>query len=88
MNVENRATKLYLKSKSPKEVMDLLELYEIPSPYKEVLITVCIHNKEGYSGVDFLSENFNINLSYWTFVRRVKESLHKFKVAHDYHVCQ
>ena len=86
MNVENRATKLYLKSKSHREVLQLLDDYKIPSPYKEVLITVCVYNKEGYAGVDFLSENFNINLSYWTFVRRVKESLHKFKVAHDY--CQ
>ena len=86
MNVENRATKLYLKSKSPREVMQLLEDYKIPSPYKEVLITVCIHNKSGFEGMDFLSENFGINYSYWTFVRRVKESLDKFKKAHDY--CQ
>lgn len=82
MNVENRAIKVYLKSLAPNAVLKLLDDYNIPSPYREILITVCIHRKEGFAGIDFLSEEYDINLSYWTFVRRVKESLELFRKAH------
>lgn len=87
MNIENRAVKVYLKSLAPNELLALLDKYNIPSPYKEILITVCIYNKSGFAGVDFLAEHYNIHLSYWTFVRRVKEALNVFRTAHRYN-CQ
>lgn len=83
MNIENRATKIYLKSLPPLEALSLLHKYKIPSPYKEVLIAACIERKEGFAGCDFLTESYNIHLSYWTFVRRLKEALDMFRKSHS-----
>lgn len=82
MNEDNRATKIFLKSLAPNEALKLFEEYNIPSPYKEVLITVCINRKEGFAGIDFLEENFKISLGYWTFGRRLKEGLEIFRKSH------
>ena len=70
---------MYIKSLPPIEAIHKIELYQIPSPYKEVLITACVHRKEGYLGCDFLRDNFKINLEYWTFGRRLKTALEMFR---------
>ena len=41
MNIDNRATKLYIKELAPIQALELLDIYKIPSPYKEVLIVSC-----------------------------------------------
>jgi hypothetical protein len=82
MNIERRATKLYLKDLPPVEAYRRIDEYKIPSPYREVLFAV-INRKEGFSGCDYLSENFHINMSYWTFGRRLKEALDMFRKSNS-----
>ncbi len=75
MNIERRATKVYLKSLSPLTAIDLINRCKLPSPWREVLLCACVDRKEGFAGVDHLENQYGISLSYWTFVRRFKESL-------------
>lgn len=82
MNIENRGTKLYLKTLAPVKVYELLDMYKIPSPYKEVLITACVERKEGFQGIKYLAEHYQIYFEYWTFGRRLKEGLEMFRRSH------
>lgn len=82
MNIENRATKLYLKNLPPLKAIQLIEDYKIPSPYKEVLISACVVRKEGFAGMDYLSETYNIHIEYRTFVRKLREGLEMFRRSH------
>ena len=82
MNIENRATKLYIKELAPIQALELLDEYKIPSPYKEVLIVSCIERLDGFKAVDRLAEKYHIYIGYWTYVRRLKESLTMFRKSH------
>lgn len=82
MNIENRATKLYLKNLPPLKAIQFIEDYKIPSPYKEVLITACVERKEGFVGMSILSEKYNINIEYRTFSRKLGEALEMFRRSH------
>lgn len=84
MNIERRRIKIYLKSLAPIEVYETLESYRIPSPYKEILITACIYNKEGFEGCDFMEEKFKIHIGYWSFVKKLKEALEKVQKTYEY----
>ena len=89
MNIENRATKLYLKSLPPLTVYKLLDEYKIPSPHREILITTCVEGKEGYKGMKHLAETYHLYIEYWTLGRRLKEALEKFRISHStYYKCQ
>jgi hypothetical protein len=81
MNIENRATKIFLKELPPVEVYRLLDEFKIPSPHKEVLIAL-INRKEGFEACDYLSETYHINLGYWTYGRRLKEALTMFRKSY------
>jgi len=82
MNIENRATKLYLKNLPPLKAIEFIETYKLPSPYKEILITACVERKEGFVGMDYLSEKYNINIQYRTFGRKLREALEMFRRSH------
>lgn len=83
MNIDNRATKVYLKSLAPVEAIDLVNKYLIPSPQKECLIAM-INGKEGFEGCDYLEEKYQIHIGYWTFGRRLKEGLKIFRLSKKY----
>lgn len=55
-----------------------IEDYKIPTPYKEILIAL-VNRKEGYEALDYLAEKFSIHMGYWTYGRRLKESLQMFR---------
>lgn len=82
MNLENRATKLYLKNLAPLQAIELIEKYKIPSPYKEVLIVSCIERRKDFDAINHLEEHYNINLSYRTYVRRLRDGLEMFRKSH------
>ena len=88
MNIENRATKIYLKSLPPLTVYNLLDSYKIPSPFKEILITVCVNKKEGFPAMNYLAKEYNIHIEYWTLGRRLKEALEMFRESHRTYYCQ
>lgn len=83
MNIDNRATKVYLKSLAPIEALDQIERYKIPSPQKECLIAM-INGKEGFEGCDYLEDVYKIHIGYWTFVRRLKDGLEIFRKSKKY----
>lgn len=83
MNIDNRATKVYLKSLAPIEAYDIINKLLIPTPQKECLIAM-LNGKEGFAGCDFLSEHYGINIGYWTFGRRLKEGLEIFRKSKKY----
>lgn len=84
MNIENRATKIYLKSLPPLTVKKLVNQYEIPSPYKEILITICAEHISGFKALDHLEEKYNIRIEYWTLVRYFKIGLEMFRKSHSH----
>ena len=82
MSIERRATKIYLKELPPLTVLELLDKYHIPSPYKEILIAICVERLNVYSAVDFLSEEYNINIGYWNLRKKTSEALDIFRKSH------
>ena len=81
MNIENRATKLYLKSLPPVTAYKLLDKYKIPTPYKEVLVCACILRLTDFQAIHNLSKQ-GIYLGQRTYLRRLKDGLEMFRKSH------
>jgi len=84
MSIETRAVKEFLRSKPPLQVHDLLEEYKIPSPYKEVLIACCACRLDAFPAISYLEEKYNLNISYWHYVKLLKEALTMFHETTSY----
>lgn len=82
MNIENRAVKLYIKELPPSVAIDLFEQYKIPTPYREILTTVCVERVGGYKAMEILERKYGICMGYWTFGRRLKDALEMFRKSH------
>lgn len=83
MNIENRATKLYLKSLPPLTVYKFLDKYKIPTPYKEVLICCCILKMTDFKAIHYLEKEYHLYLGQRTYIRRLKEALEMFRKSHS-----
>lgn len=70
--------KIHIKEMAPMTAIQKIEEYKIPTPYKEILIAL-VNRKEGYEALDYLAEKFSIHMGYWTYGRRLKESLQMFR---------
>lgn len=81
MNIDNRATKIYIKALPPALAIELIEKYKIPTPYKEILISVCVERRYIFPAMRHLSEKYGINIEYKTFCRRFKDALEMFRKA-------
>ena len=83
MNIDNRATKLYLKKLPPVVAVELLEKYMIPSPYKEILIAICVKRKSVFETQEYLAKDPELakhwHLEYLTIVRKFKIALELFR---------
>lgn len=83
MNIENRATKLYIKKMPPVVAIELIEKYQIPSPYKEILIAICVKRKSVFETQKYLAKDPKLekhwNLEYLTIVRKFKIGLELFR---------
>ena len=73
MNIENRATKLYLKKLPPVVAVELLEKYMIPSPYKEIINAICIKQLPTFKAIDFLSKEHKMIALYNDVAKVSKE---------------
>ena len=82
MSIERRAAKLYLKDLPPLEALELLEKYHIPSPYKEILIAICVERLKDFPALDFLEEKYKICLGYWDFRKKTGVALDIFRKSH------
>lgn len=81
MDIENRATKVMLKNMPVFAVEDLLELYKIKKPYKEILMATCVKDMPQFEAMRYLSEQ-GIHLGYRTFIRKQAKALEMFRIAH------
>lgn len=86
MNIENRATKLYLKKLPPVVAVKLLEKYMIPSPYKEIVNAICIQKKSVFQTQYYLANDESLkehwSFEYLTIIRKFKIGLELFRNAH------
>lgn len=85
MRTENRHAKKYIKLLPADLALKLFDNYQIPSPHKEILISVCVVRKSGYAGVEYISKTYQLNLGYWTFCDKLQEGLQMFHKAHHYY---
>lgn len=83
MNDETRATKVYIKDLAPIEALDEIERYKLPTPHREILITL-VKGKEGYPACDYLAKEFQIHIGYWSYIKRLKEALIMFRKSKRY----
>ena len=81
MNIENRATKVMLKNMPVFMVEELIDLYKIKRPYKEILIATCIKDMEQFEAMKYLS-SIGISLGFRTFTRKQAKALELFRTAH------
>ena len=88
MSIETRSTKVFIKDMAPKEALDLFDSLQLPTPFKEILIASCVQKLDAFPAIDYLEENYHIHISYWNYVKRLKESLIMFRKAYKYHTMQ
>ena len=81
MNVENRATKVMLKNMPAFMAEELIDLYKIKKPYKEILIATCVKDMPQFEAMKHLAKQ-GINLGFRTFLRKQAKALEMFRVAH------
>lgn len=79
MNIENRAIKLYIRELPPSLARHLFDKYDIPSPYKEILITICVERKSLFAAIDYLKDTYGIHMGYRTLVRNLRAALEMFR---------
>jgi hypothetical protein len=81
MNIENRATKVMLKNMPTYMAEDLMDLYKIKRPYKEILIATCVKDLNQFEAMKYLASQ-GINLGFRTFTRKQAKALELFRTAH------
>lgn len=81
MNIENRATKIMLKCMPAYMAEELLDLYKIKKPYKEILIATCVKDMPQFEAMRYLAAQ-GISLGFRTFTRKQAKALELFRTAH------
>lgn len=81
MDIENRATKIMLKNMPVFLAEELIALYKIKTPYKEILIETCINDKCQFEAMRELTKK-GIHLGFRTFSRKQARALEMFRIAH------
>ena len=78
MKTETKKLKEKLKNLPPIVVYNKLELYKIPTPYKEIIILTCIDKLNVEPAIEMLKERYNINIGYWDFIAKTSKALNLF----------
>lgn len=73
-----------LKNMPAYMVEELIALYKIPSPYKEILIMTCAKEYSQFKAMKELGK-IGINLSFRSFTRKHAAALEKFRLAHIFY---
>lgn len=81
MNIENRAIKVYIRELPPNLARYLIDKYDIPSPYKEILIAICVERKREFAAIEHLKTKYGIHIGYRTLCRYLREALIMFRKA-------
>lgn len=85
MNIENRATKVMLKDMPVSQAEELIALYKIKTPYREILEATCLHDKDQFEAMDWIKRKYKIHLGFRTFSRKQAKALEMFRAAYLYH---
>ncbi len=78
MNVDNKRLKNRLKNLPPIVVHNKLELYKIPTPYKEIIVLTCIDKLNVELAMEELRVRYGIGLNYWNFILKTREAFNLF----------
>lgn len=70
-----------LKSMPAFMAEELLDLYRIKKPYKEILIATCVKDMPQFEAMKHLSEQ-GIHFGCRTFLRKQAKALEMFRIAH------
>lgn len=81
MNIENRAIKVYIRELPPNMARFLIEQYGIPSPYKEILIAICVERKSQFATMEYLKTEYGIHMGFRTLSRNLRDALIMFRKA-------
>lgn len=82
MKKTNHLAKLYLMHLPPVRVLELLDEYRIPSPYKEVIIVTCVDKIPRIPAQAHLAKKYDIHISFWQFGDRLRDGLDMFAKTH------
>lgn len=83
MNIKNRAMKIYLKSIAPLEAYSFVDRCRLPSPERECVCAM-IEGKNAFSGCDYIADRYNIHITYWQYVRKLKRGLEILQKSANY----
>ena len=61
---------------------ELIDLYKIKAPYKQILIATCLLDKDQFEAMSWLKREHNIYLGFRTFTRKQAKALEMFRTAH------
>lgn len=82
----HKLTKLYIMDMAPIEAIDLINKFQIPTPYKELLNIICIRRIKGFKILDILEEEYNIKLPYYTMIQYFDVALEMFYKSNQYFI--
>lgn len=80
------STKKFLMDLPPKMARHYIEDFELPTPYKEILIAICILRLKGYAIESYLDEEYKIKMPTYTIRRNFKKALAMFRVSYEKYV--
>lgn len=82
----HKIAKEHLMILAPIEAKNLIEKYEIPTPYKELLEIICIRRHKGFKILDILEKDYNIHIEYWTMIKEFDTALDMFYKSNQYFI--
>lgn len=80
------STKKFLMDLPPKMARHYIEEFELPTPYREILIAICILRLKGYAIEAYLDKEHKIKMPLWTIRRNFKEALDMFRKSYEKYV--
>lgn len=71
---------------APIEAIELINKFQIPTPYKELLNIICVKRIKGFKILDALEEEYNIKMPYWTMIQNFDIALDMFYKSNQYFI--
>lgn len=82
----HKLAKLHLMEMAPIEAIDLINKFQIPTPYKELLNIICVRRIKGFKILDILEEEYNIKMPYYTMIQNFDIALDMFYKTNQYFI--
>lgn len=82
----HKLAKLHLMEMAPIEAIELINKFQIPTPYKELLNIICIRRVKGFKILDVLEKDYNIKMPYYTMIQNFDIALDMFYKSNQYFI--